>query len=351
MYIAIELKQMLKEQDIDTKKLAAMDIKAFYDETDALSVKDHLWLKNLNVTFEEPIRTGTPEMDASLTAGMLLAQQAEGILVTSVPSFLSKGSLTSGKNVLYFTDSLKEAAEMYKKTGKKAAKPKTEKPAKQKEKVNVENAPVSQSVPTAPTPMNEFPHMPEPQSEPESKPEPMPEQSVVSDPETPEATQNAVPTEVVVNQPAPAMFQVEAMPVNPAADAVPMSDMVPEPIPNTMTYTTAPVNSEPVDMDNPFAMPDPQMEDTTPVQGDPFNTPEYDYYKRTAIGAGVTNASVKYVLSALQQSHNVNDYLDMLLKVYDGYETESYTLYGQTREQYDVLKAAADQVAPYYTQI
>ena len=343
MYIAIELKQMLKEQDIDIRKLAAMDIKAFYDETDTLSVKDHLWLKNLNVTFAEPIRTGTPEMDASLTAGMLLAQQAEGILVTSVSSFLSKGSLTSGKNVLYFTDSLKDAAEMYKKAGKKVAKPKPEKPTKQK--VNVESVPVSQSVPTEPTLVNEFPHMPEPQLEPESKPEPMPE------PETPEVTQNVAPTEVVVNQPAPAMFQVEEMPVNPAADAVPMSDMVPEPIPNTMTYTTAPVNSEPVDMDNPFAMPDPQMEDTTPVQEDPFNTPEYDYYKRAAIGAGVANASVKYVLSALQQSHNVNDYLDMLLKVYDGYETESYTLYGQTREQYDVLKAAADQVAPYYTQI
>ena len=346
MYIAIELKQMLKEQDIDTRKLAAMDIKAFYDATDALSVKDHLWLKNLNVTFEEPIRTGTPEMDASLTAGMLLAQQAEGILVTSVPSFLSKGSLISGKNVLYFTDSLKEAAEMYKKVGKKAAKPKTEKPAKQKEKV-VESTSVSQQVSTEPTPVNEFPHMPEPQPEPAQTSQ----QPVVSEAETPEATQNAVPTEVVVNQPAPAMFQVEEMPVNPTADAVPMSDMVPEPIPNTMTYTTTPVNSEPVDMDNPFAMPDPQMEDTTPVQGDPFNTPEYDYYKRAAIGAGVANASVKYVLSALQQSHNVNDYLDMLLKVYDGYETESYTLYGQTREQYDVLKAAADQVAPYYTQI
>lgn len=329
MFIAIELEKLLKEKE--DKKMDGVAVKAICQETDTMTVQDHIWLNSaaMKLEFMDAIRTGNTDLDAGMTAGILLGQNTDGILVTDSQILIGSESANNDKCSIQFVPGLKEALALYrKKMGEKPEKKR--KPRKAAEELPAARPSTDPDVVLPGTPETEEEHTVD-----------LPVEEKV------ETTANEAPTAAEFPMPSPE--ETPAAPVEsteiPPAPTESVEDEQPW-VPDDFAATAVIPPTTPAPQ---FSLKDQKHRENALKfdEGQVPEGPEFEQWKKLAISNGIANAYVLYGLTAFQISDTADDLMHSLVKVFGGFQTEARTIYDQTKEHFAELKNAADQVAAF----
>ncbi|MSS36569.1 hypothetical protein [Clostridium porci] len=312
MYIAMKVRKLLEEQG-EFKKLADIPLCVLYNETDTMSVKEHILLNAsaLKDGYMEIMTIGEPAIDVGVTIGNLMWRNEDGILILEENEVkqLQKTEIHNDKYTLYVVSSLKEALEIYKKNTKKAA---GKRGTKKAEKVQAKPADAGEE---------EKVNVPGGEDA-----EAMSQEFGMNPPEDPAAeTENA--NESAEEMDSDVSEDVE----DPVLEAAPVEETeeagMAEKVEAAITY-------DQTDRTNALKFPD------------VIDDPQYLQFKRELDQHGVTIAMAPYVLTALQTSEDVESLYDRLNATVCNVE-DVLCIYDSLQGDYDHFKEMTNRIVPY----
>lgn len=305
MYIALTMQKLLEEKG-EFKKLAGIPLCVIYNQSDTMSVQDHILLNEVKLKedYMEAMTIGEPSLDIGMMISDLLWKKADGVLVLGEDEagMLQKKEIQRDRYTLYVATSLKEALEIYKKNtkksaGKRAVK-KTEKPEKE---VVTSTKPAD---PVMSEPMDPLPKMEESHTDEmgfADEPLITPEMESVEENEF----EGGINDELMEDQDAPMLYDQE----------VPETD-------------TAYVQED-------------QNHTMQSMEG--LDGQKYEELRNELMGVGVPDSLMDQVMMALQKSTNVSDCYDCMEETIENID-DVLVIYDAIQEYYDTFKTLADQL-------
>lgn len=305
MYIALTMQKLLEEKG-EFKKLAGIPLCVIYNQSDTMSVQDHILLNEakLKEDYMEAMTIGEPSLDIGMMISDLLWKKADGVLVLGEDEagMLQKKEIQRDRYTLYVATSLKEALEIYKKNTKKSAGKRTVKKTEKPEKETVTST--KPAKPIMPEPMDSLPKMEEPHTDEmgfADEPLITPEMESVEENEF----EGEINGELMEDQDAPMLYDQE----------VPETD-------------TAYVQED-------------QNHTIQSMEG--LDGQKYEELRNELMGVGVPDSLMDQVMMALQKSTNVSDCYDCMEETI-GNINDVLVIYDAIQEYYDTFKTLADQL-------
>lgn len=305
MYIAMTMQKLLEEKG-EFKKLAGIPLCVIYNQSDTMSVQDHILLNEakLKEDYMEAMTIGEPSLDIGMMISDLLWKKADGVLVLGEDEagMLQKKEIQRDRYTLYVATSLKEALEIYKKNTKKSAGKRTVKKTEKPEKETVTST--KPAKPIMPEPMDSLPKMEEPHTDEmgfADEPLITPEMESVEENEF----EGEINGELMEDQDAPMLYDQE----------VPETD-------------TAYVQED-------------QNHTIQSMEG--LDGQKYEELRNELMGVGVPDSLMDQVMMALQKSTNVSDCYDCMEETIGNID-DVLVIYDAIQEYYDTFKTLADQL-------
>lgn len=305
MYIALTMQKLLEEKG-EFKKLAGIPLCVIYNQSDTMSVQDHILLNEakLKEDYMEAMTIGEPSLDIGMMISDLLWKKADGVLVLGEDEagMLQKKEIQRDRYTLYVATSLKEALEIYKKNTKKSAGKRTVKKTEKPEKETVTST--KPAKPIMPEPMGSLPKMEEPHTDEmgfADEPLITPEMESVEENEF----EGEINGELMEDQDAPMLYDQE----------VPETD-------------TAYVQED-------------QNHTIQSMEG--LDGQKYEELRNELMGVGVPDSLMDQVMMALQKSTNVSDCYDCMEETIGNID-DVLVIYDAIQEYYDTFKTLADQL-------
>ncbi len=305
MYIALTMQKLLEEKG-EFKKLAGIPLCVIYNQSDTMSVQDHILLNEakLKEDYMEAMTIGEPSLDIGMMISDLLWKKADGVLVLGEDEagMLQKKEIQRDRYTLYVATSLKEALEIYKKNTKKSAGKRTVKKTEKPEKETVTST--KPAKPIMPEPMDSLPKMEEPHTDEmgfADEPLITPEMESVEENEF----EGEINGELMEDQDAPMLYDQE----------VPETD-------------TAYVQED-------------QNHTIQSMEG--LDGQKYEELRNELMGVGVPDSLMDQVMMALQKSTNVSDCYDCMEETIGNID-DVLVIYDAIQEYYDTFKTLADQL-------
>ena len=305
MYIALTMQKLLEEKG-EFKKLAGIPLCVIYNQSDTMSVQDHILLNEakLKEDYMEAMTIGEPSLDIGMMISDLLWKKADGVLVLGEDEagMLQKKEIQRDRYTLYVATSLKEALEIYKKNTKKSAGKRTVKKTEKPEKETVTST--KPAKPIMPEPMDSLPKMEEPHTDEmgfADEPLITPEMESVEENEF----EGEINGELMEDQDAPMLYDQE----------VPETD-------------TAYVQED-------------QNHTIQSMEG--LDGQKYEELRNELMGVGVPDSLMDQVMMVLQKSTNVSDCYDCMEETIGNID-DVLVIYDAIQEYYDTFKTLADQL-------